>query len=361
MRARAGECFRSTRRTTPSSSSTWGSSRGIRVPTLRRTSRAGSSRKKRESTFRTCWWFAEAAASTRGLATRFCRTARKCAVAGIATRRWTSKGQGREGDEEPIARKIPGGNGAGADEALWLEEHDGRAKAEENHGQHRSRRSQPEREAAGHRRGGTWPDHRAKSRDHAGEEVYCEFQDSQGHAHRLRGDVARRPYVRIPRPLVQRGASPRARLSRLAAEFLRRPRKLHPGAERPVGVSGDRLHARGQDQGHEHHHDDQREERRAGPRTAQGAGVSVSRKRSSAINGTHSKDRQVAQEAEIQGARTQPLPLLRPRARLHPQVSDVPNLFPRYGAEGGNPRRRESQLVAAAVSGARTGDTCRRI
>ena len=31
--------------------------------------------------------------------------------------------------------------------------------------------------------------------------------------------------------------------------------QLHHGIARPVGVSGDRLHARGQDQGHEHHPD----------------------------------------------------------------------------------------------------------
>jgi len=32
--------------------------------------------------------------------------------------------------------------------------------------------------------------HRAESRDHPGEEVHREFQNSQGHAHRLRGDFA---------------------------------------------------------------------------------------------------------------------------------------------------------------------------
>src|SRR6059058_2920642 len=69
-------------------------------------------------------------------------------------------------------------------------------------------------------------------------------------------------------------------------------------------------------------------------------------------NGTHSKDRQVAQKTEIQGAHTQPLPLLRPSARVYSQVPDVPNLFSRYGAEGRNSRRRESQLV---------GELCRRI
>src|SRR6266852_307779 len=70
------------------------------------------------------------------------------------------------------------------------------------------------------------------------------------------------------------------------------------------------------------------------------------------INGTHSKDRQVAQETEIQGAHTQPLPLLRTRAGIYTQVSDVQNLFSRYGAQGRNSRRRESQLV---------GELCRRI
>src|SRR5438132_289708 len=58
-----------------------------------------------------------------------------------------------EGNEESIAGKIPDGDGSRADEALWLEEHDGRAQAEENHGQHRSRRSKSERQAPGHRGG----------------------------------------------------------------------------------------------------------------------------------------------------------------------------------------------------------------
>src|SRR6266704_837266 len=65
------------------------------------------------------------------------------------------------------------------------------------------------------------------------------------------------------------------------------------------------------------------------------------------IKGTHSKDRQDAQEAKVQGAHTQPLPRLRPRPRIYPQVSDVQNLLSRYGAARRNPRRRESELVGA--------------
>ena len=46
-----------------------------------------------------------------------------------------------------------------------------------------------------------------------------------------------------------------------AAEFVRWPRKLHAGLEGPAGISGDRLHAGGQDQGHEHHDYDVGQER----------------------------------------------------------------------------------------------------
>src|SRR5258708_30743165 len=63
------------------------------------------------------------------------------------------------------------------------------------------------------------------------------------------------------------------------------------------------------------------------------------------INGTHRENRQGTQEAEVQGSFAQPLPDLRPRPRIYPQVSDVPHLFPRHGAQGRNSGRHESQLV----------------
>ena len=44
------------------------------------------------------------------------------------------------------------------------------------------------------------------------------------------------------------------------------------GLQGPAGVSGNRLHARRQDQGHEHHADDHGQERRRRPRTAETAG-----------------------------------------------------------------------------------------
>src|ERR1700692_804598 len=62
-------------------------------------------------------------------------------------------------------------------------------------------------------------------------------------------------------------------------------------------------------------------------------------------NGTHCKNRQGTQEAQVQGPFAQSLPRLRPRSRIYPQVSDVPHLFPRHGAQGRNSRRHESQLV----------------
>ena len=57
----------------------------------------------------------------------------------------------------------------------------------------------------------------------------------------------------------------------LAAQFLRRPRQLYAGLERPVGVSRNRLHASGQNQGHEHHdyhHSPQRRRRTRAAETA---------------------------------------------------------------------------------------------
>jgi len=84
-----------------------------------------------------------------------------------------------------------------------------------------------------------------------------------------------------------------------------------------------------------------------------GLGFPFREKRGRAINGTHSKNRQVAQETEVQGADTQPLPLLRPRARGYIRKFQMCRIcFSRYGAEGRNSRRRESQLV---------GELCRRI
>ena len=81
------------------------------------------------------------------------------------------------------------GDGARADEAFWLEKHHGRAEDREDYREHRPRRSQPEREAAGHGRGRARTDHRPEGHDHPGQEVHREFQNSQGHAHRLRGHL----------------------------------------------------------------------------------------------------------------------------------------------------------------------------
>ena len=64
--------------------------------------------------------------------------------------------------------------------------------------------------------------------------------------------------------------------------------------------------------------------------------------------GTKLSIRQDAQEAEIQDSRAQPLPPVRPAARLPAQISNVPHLFPRARAARGNSRRGEGQLVGAA-------------
>src|SRR5260221_13809709 len=66
-------------------------------------------------------------------------------------------------------------------------------------------------------------------------------------------------------------------------------------------------------------------------------------------DGTYCEDRKGTEEAQVQGSFAQPWPLLRPRARVYPQVSDVPYLFSRYGAQGRNSRRHESQLVGFRV------------
>ena len=51
------------------------------------------------------------------------------------------------------------------------------------------------------------------------------------------------------------------------------------------------------------------------------------------------------EDAEVQGAPSQPLPPLRPAARLYAEVRAVPSLLPRAGAEGRCRRRHQEQLV----------------
>src|SRR5579863_6304522 len=62
-------------------------------------------------------------------------------------------------------------------------------------------------------------------------------------------------------------------------------------------------------------------------------------------HGSRQSIRQDAAQAEIQGPRAQPLPHLRPAARLHPQVPDVPHLFPRARPARRSPRRAQGELV----------------
>src|SRR5207302_4604289 len=54
---------------------------------------------------------------------------------------------------------------------------------------------------------------------------------------------------------------------------------------------------------------------------------------------------QVAEAAEVQGAPVQPVPELRPAAGGLPEVRPVQDLPARPRAQGGDPRRREGELV----------------
>src|SRR6266478_8356253 len=99
--------------------------------------------------------------------------------ASVAEPVWTSRAEAKKRNsgsqekeknrnEEPNAGKIPERNDSSADETFRVKERDGRAESFENHGQHRLGRSQPERQAAGHRGAGTWPDHRPEADHHPG-------------------------------------------------------------------------------------------------------------------------------------------------------------------------------------------------
>ena len=57
------------------------------------------------------------------------------------------------------------------------------------------------------------------------------------------------------------------------------------------------------------------------------------------------------EDAEVRGAPSQPLPPLRPAARLHAQVRHVPTLLPGAGADGRCRRRHQEQLVEGSGTG----------
>ena len=62
-------------------------------------------------------------------------------------------------------------------------------------------------------------------------------------------------------------------------------------------------------------------------------------------HGYDSKDRQGTEDAEIQGPAAQPLPPVRPAARLHAEVRAVPPLLPQAGARRRRHGRDQEQLV----------------
>ncbi len=66
--------------------------------------------------------------------------------------------------------------------------------------------------------------------------------------------------------------------------------QLHDGPARPAGVSGDRLHARGQDQGHEHHAHDHRAQRRGRPRAAENDRRAVAHRLTRTNDGSNQSD-----------------------------------------------------------------------
>jgi hypothetical protein len=67
------------------------------------------------------------------------------------------------------------------------------------------------------------------------------------------------------------------------------------------------------------------------------------------IHGNHCKKSERRAEAEVQLPQAQPVPTLRAAARVSAQVWRLPLVFPRTGAQGRDPRRRQVKLVATEV------------
>jgi hypothetical protein len=63
------------------------------------------------------------------------------------------------------------------------------------------------------------------------------------------------------------------------------------------------------------------------------------------IYGNYSKTGERRAEAEVQLPQAQSVPTLREAARLSAQVRYLPPVFPGFGAQGRNSRRREVELV----------------
>ena len=67
-------------------------------------------------------------------------------------------------------------------------------------------------------------------------------------------------------------------------------------------------------------------------------------------NGHDCKDRERTEDAEVQGPAAQPLPPVRPAARLHAEVRAVPPLLPQAGARRRRHGRDEEQLVIGELA-----------
>src|SRR5687767_6067644 len=67
-------------------------------------------------------------------------------------------------------------------------------------------------------------------------------------------------------------------------------------------------------------------------------------------HGHYSKNREGTEESEIQGPPAEPLPPVRPPARVSPQVCPVPALLPQAGAARRRCGSDEEQLVGIVVS-----------
>ena len=67
--------------------------------------------------------------------------------------------------------------------------------------------------------------------------------------------------------------------------------------------------------------------------------------------GNYCKESERRAEAEVQQPQAQPVPALRKAERFSAQVWRVPSVLPDAGAQGGNPRRREVELVRTQDQG----------
>ena len=146
--------------------------------------------------------------------------------------------------------------------------------------------------------------------------------------------------------LVNARAAARPRLQRRVARGVRRPRQLHARHPRADHLPRDQLRQDRQDQGHEHH----RSSRPRAPTTrvarcSRHLGMPFRQLGDDWSCSMSTLDRQASARSRSSRSAAQPLPALRPVARVPAQVRDVPPLLPRARAARRHPGRHQVELV----------------